>query len=723
MRKKLVKFFAVSFIILAVLLVGAFFTLKKMYPPTKLKQMAQTYVSKKLHRELTFDSISFTWIGFTLTNVALSENTSFKDGTFISANNLTAHVAVKPLLKKRIEISTIEANGLTVNILAKKDGSYNFDSLIPSSDDNSSTPQTDESSSQTDESSLVITAQKIKLTDCDLVYQDEQSDLRTALESLDIEITNFDLNNPFDTTLHFTTDISGIAQSDLSLPVTIQFTTFLANLNLPQAYATISNATAHYKTIKFNMRGEVKNFESPVLDLTGSLVGINNKVLNELAPGLPNFSLPKIDLSLKATADLDTQSATISQAKLSVQDSSLTTQGTLAWNTPNTTYNLAGSLTAIVGQLVQMTDTLGDFKPTGTITSNFKATEKRDYTDVSGNIALKDVSLFYDPFTLTQLNGNIQLHSLEHISSSNLAGKLNGESFTGSFSYQDLSTIMNIVLNLNLDKLVLAKFPQSSADSTSSQSADTSSSAPSNADTATTPMNIQANVVIGDIKIPYLQSTGLTLAAKLTQVTETMDHANGTVNFVLKPGKITNLDNFIKDSKIAKILLLPVAVVKKVAGFLKLNLFPAQNEDGATIAFTEGVGDYTFQNGVMRIDKTVFNSSVTNISATGTANFQTDALDMKAKATLLTQAAPVSVKITGTMSDPKGKLDVVNTVTSVVGGILNGTAVKSTAHGTASLGKGTATTASHAVKDTVSTTVDVVKEIGSLFKKKDPNKK
>ena len=141
--------------------------------------MAQNYVSQKLQREFTFDSISFTWIGFTLTNVALSEEHTFQDGTFIKAKKLTAHVAVKPLLQKRIEISTIEAEGLEANIVAKKDGSYNFDNLIPQQED--ALPKDTPSPASQEKDPLIITAQKIKLTDCDFIYIDEQSGMRTAL--------------------------------------------------------------------------------------------------------------------------------------------------------------------------------------------------------------------------------------------------------------------------------------------------------------------------------------------------------------------------------------------------------------------------------------------------------------------------------------------------------------------------------------------------------------
>ena len=328
-------------------------------------------------------------------------------------------------------------------------------------------------------------------------------------------------------------------------------------------------------------------------------------------------------------------------------------------------------------------------------------------------LTLAQVSMLYEPFTLTQTDGTVTLASLDAISSPKLTGKLNGENFTASFSYQQVQDVLHLALGLDLDKLVLKDFPASQ----NTVSAQTAQAAAQPA--ASTRMNVQAQVNIGGIEIPYLQSEGFVLSANLTDITDTLGQTNGTVNFTLKPGQITNLDHFIKESKIAKIILLPVAVVKKVAGFLKLNLFPSDESGrGTTVSFTEGAGQYTFTNGVMNLDKTIFNASLTQISASGTADFKTEQLDMKATATLLTQAAPIALKITGTFNDPKGKLDVVNTVTSVVGGLLNGAAVKSVAQTGANATSDTAKLTTDTVKTTVNTAADLVKGIGGLFKKK-----
>ena len=713
MIKKLIKWLCITLLTVGVLVGAGIFTLYKMYPPAKLKAMAQEYVAKNFHREISFEKISLTWIGFTLSEVALSENETFADGTFIKAKKLTAHVAVRPLLQKRVEISTIEADELNIQIIQKKDGSFNFDTLIPADSNASSQPA---SSTGNEQTPLFVTAEKLALNNCHIGYVNQDSGLRLELDDLNIQILRFDLNNPFEMLISFTTDVDAKGQPQLKLPVTLRAQINLAGLDFPNAYADLTEMTAKYKTIVFAMQGTVKNLAAPQVNLTGSLSGINNQVLAELAPDLPNFTLPAIYLTLQANADLQTSMAHINLAKLAVQNSSLTVGGTLNWAGSTPAYTVSGNLDLRLAELVQMTDTIQDFEPGGTIKGKFKATEKKDFTDVTANITLHNLSALYPPFTFTQTQGTLVINSLDQISSPGITGKLNAQNFKTSFSYQKVKEVLNLVFNLNLDKLVLDRFPASST----AQPAQSAAPAAGQTSQSNTRMNIRTQVTVGGLQIPYVQSDGFNLTAQLTDVTDSMAQTNGTVQFALNPGQITHLDDFIKENKVAKIILLPVALVKKVAELLKVDLFPTDKTgNGTTIAFTKAEGSYSFTNGMMNVNTTTFNSSLTDISASGTANFKTDELNMKATATLLTQAAPLSFKITGTINEPKGKLDVINTVGSVVGNLLNGKTAKSVANEGASVTKNTAQTAEEVVAGTVNTAADVVKGIGSLFKKKE----
>lgn len=741
--KKLFKLCFKIAVVLVILAAGALITLRVMFPPEKLKAMALEYAKNNLQREISFDGISLNLVGVTLDNFAVSENTTFKNGTFAKADKLVVKVALKPLFKKRVEISTVQLDGLDVNVIKNKDGSFNFDSLIPAADPNAPAEQ----KTQTDEdaSAFVLVAEKIAANDCDFTYKDLQTGMTASLSKLNIEINQFDMAEPFDVKVNFTTAYQEKNGPAVNVPVNVALRVFLAGLDMKNAYVTVNNISASYKTVKFQLKGGVKDFTAPQADFSGTLSGIDNSVFADFLPNLPNFSLPVINMGVQASADLDKGTALISQAKLSVMDSALTASGKVGWNSPSVTYSVTAGLTTNLAQIVQMTDTVAGFNPGGVITGSFKATDKQDGKDVSGSVTFKDVTALYEPFTASKLSGTIVIASLDSVSCNSFTGLLNGEKFTSSFSYKNVRDVMNIVFNLDLAKLTMTSFPSSGA-ADADQPAEHAAAEKTASSGPETLMNVKADVKVGPISVPYFRADGFTLNANLTGVSESMKKANGQVSFSLQPGAITNLDSFVKENKIVKILLLPISIVRKVAGVLNIDLFPAENNaKKGEIGFTSGAGVYTFVNGLMRVDKTTFDSKLTNIAGSGNIDFKTAALDMKVSATLLTSQTPIVIKIGGTMDNPSGKLDVVNTVGSLVGGILNYKTPGKVVSGTASLAgdvatgavkttgkvagsavktgvdvtKGAANVATDTVKGTVNVAKDALKGIGGLFKKSD----
>ena len=745
--KKFLKLCFKIALVLVILGVAALVALRLMFPPEKLKSMALEYAKNNLQREISFDGISLNLVGVTLDNFAISENTTFQNGTFAKADKLVVKIALKPLFKKRVEIATVQLDGLDVNVIKKQDGSFNFDTLIPASD-----PAAAASAEQpaqpaaASSSAFVLLADKISANDCSFSYHDLQTGMKASVDKLNLEINQLDLAEPFDVKINFNTFYQQKNGPAVAVPVNIALRVFLSNLDMKNAYVTVNDISASYKTVKFQLKGGVRDFTAPQADLTGTLSGISNAIFADFLPNLPDFSLPVINMNLKAAADLEKSSATISQAKLSVMDSALSAYGTVGWNGPAPTYSVNADLTTNLAQIVQMTSTVAGFNPGGVISGSFKATDKNEGKDISGSVTFKDISAMYEPFTVSQLNGTVNIASLDNISSNSLTGLLNGEKFTSSFSYQNIKDVMNVVLNLDLAKFTLKELPAAAAETTAEAAPQTAAedsasqeAQPAAQTTAASSgnllLNLKANIKVGPIEGPYFRADGFSLTANLTDITDTMTKANGQVSFNLQPGAITNLDSFVKENKIVKILLLPISIVRKVAGALNVELFPAQeNAQKGEISFTSGEGVYTFVNGVMRVDKTTFNSQVTDISGSGTINFLTQALDMKVSATVLTSQTPVVIKIGGTMDNPSGKLDVVSTVGSLVGGILNyktsGKVVSGTANAAGNVASGAvkttgkvAATAANAAADTVKGTVnaakDALKGLGGLFKKSD----
>lgn len=728
--KKFIKLLVKFAIVLAILLIAGVITLRVMFPPEKLKSMALNFAKEKLNREVTFDKVSLNLVGMTLDNFALSEDGSFKNGTFVKANQLVVKVALKPLFKKRVEIATVGMDGVDVKIMKQKNGSFNFDSMIDrlNSDASSNTPAEATQPAEPADSAFVIMAEKIYAKNCAFSYQDLQTGMDTSIDKMNLEINNFDMEKPFTVKMDFTTDYSDDTGFSANIPIAIEISTALANGDMKKASADIKNIAVNYKNVSVTASGTVNSFETPVVDLKGRIRGIDNKTFADFLPDLPAFKVPDINIIAQANADIEKSVAVIKNFALTVRDSTITASGNVNWGGKDLVYSVKSTLNLIIKQLTDTTAMLDDFEFGGTVSGNIAATSKNDGKDVVGQINLKDLALKYDPFVLSQLSGTIKIASADNVRADNLKGLLNKESFTSSFSYLNVKDIMNIVFNLDLSKFTLDKFPSFGGDEAQADANASSTTAPPAPVGPETFFNVKADVKIGEIMVPYFTTKGFGINANLTNASPSMKRSNGTVSFDLQEGAITDLDSFVKENKIVKIILLPIAIIKKVASTLNVELFPAENaRQKGQIDYAFAKGTYLFQNGLMTIQQTHFNSKLTDIKAAGTLNFVTEKLDMKATATVLTSQTPIVIKIGGTMSDPSGKLDVLNTVGSLVGGILSPKTPVKAAEGTVNMAgnvaKGAATTGAKAVSETVDTAKSALKEIGSLFKKKDSSEK
>lgn len=696
-----------------VLLLAAFITLKLMFPAEKLKSIAQEYARNNFQREINFSDVSFNLLGVTLTDFAVSERATFDQGTFLKADHAVLKIAIEPLIRKRVEISTVGLEGLQLNIQKQKDGTFNFDDLLSSGQSDESTP----TQSQEKSSNIAITAQHIYATNCQISYQDLQQGTSTVISNLNLDINNFDLDTPFPVKLSFTTDYQDKSGLNVTIPVQARLTLDLANLAMDQAVAVLDNLALNYKTVKLSLQGKMVSFEKPDITLQGNISGLSNTALADIAPDLPNFVLPDISFSAQAKADLDKSSAQIEQIKLAVKDSAFNVKGQTSWGAEKPEYTLQAGLNLNLSQLAAMSTLLDGFGMGGTVKGQFTATDKKNGQDVRGTVTLSQLTVQYAPVTLSEVNGIITLVSLANISSDKITGKLNGETFTSSFAYKDLGNVLDLVFNLDLSKLTLTSFSSSSKDEKQDTNDTAAQSGPE------TLFNLTSNITIGEITVPYFTSKGATLSAKLQKASPSMKQSNGMVNFTLQEGAIIDLDDFLEGNKIVKILMLPLGLVNTVTSTLGIEIFPAVDaKEKGKIDFSSGSGSYLFTNGVMTLQETHFNSSVSNITASGNINFPTDALDMRVKATVLTSQTPIIVKIGGTVSNPSGKLDVTQTAVSLVGGILNYKTPEKVAKSTATTAKdatkSVANTGTDAVKTTVQSASEAVKNIGSLFKKK-----
>jgi len=654
--KKLFKVLVVLAIIFALLAVAGFFVLKSMLTDEKVKGYVDTYAKQYLGREVKYDKLSFNFIGISLSNFAISEKSTFASGTFAKADKFIVKIQARPLLQKQIRVKTIGIDGFSAAIVKDKTGKFNFDDIMQRfSSTGTATAQTgqvDKSTGSFDLSSVSLGEFYIK--NSSIKFTDLSSKMAIEISDINIIAKNLNFVQSFDTT--FKANINYAQDKmNLSLPVSAIITANLQKMDLAKASVDINSIKTKFEGVDISGNLSVQSFTAPKISAALTALNISNTSLKQFSADLPKFQVDKIDLATKINANLDKSIATIESLTITANGNKVSLNGTVNWGGKDFAYNITAavdlvldSLSKIVPDIVDQYALKGNVSATANITQNSTSIKAK-----AQNVAFK-----YDPmFEGRNFNATVDMPSFDYIKLTSLTGALNGKNLSGNAYYKKTKTDSNITLNLNMDGLIIKEFPKSASSSAGATASKTGSSQ----QTAETPLNINANIKTGEIQIPNFYSRGAVLYANLIGVTEKLNKTNGTITFDISSGTIQDVDKLASANKITKIIFTSVSIVSKVSKTLKIPGFG----DGA-IQYDNFIGNLTFLNGKMTVNSMDLLSQALTLKTRGTADFAADKLNLSATVTPGNNK-PVIMKIGGTVSNPKGSLDVASSIVSIFG--------------------------------------------------------
>lgn len=690
--KKVFKFLLVLFVIFAVLCVGAFFTLRMMFPMEKIKAQLQTQVKNKLNREIDFKDVSISFGGLKIKQFALSEKTTFKEGTFISAQKAIAKVDLKALLHKQIKIEDIDLENLTVNINKNKDGEFNFADLISQEQ----TTQT-QNPSETQSSPIDITAKQIYIKDASFNYNDEQSQMNFVLDKLNMQIDNFDLTTDFSVLITF---LSEIKMPSLVLePVifNLESKINLASLDMPKAKAEITDFSVKYDTTALNFSGLVADFSNPQINLTGSLSGIDSNLVKHFTKEeITPFSVPVINMILSAKMNLEKSTADISQAKASIGNSYIKTRASVDYSKEDTSFtsntNIALSLDEITSIAKQ---TLEAFDLKGVLEGDIYAAQNKTF-DIKGKLELKDIGAQLFKQKLENTNGILKINSLNDMLTNKWSGLLSAQPWNLTLSYKKTKNT-KIDLDFYMKKFILEDIDFESLlakDSKEDSTNKTEAKQNTHNNTGEDLYDLKAKITIDQIENNVLTANNFVMNTDIKDFNPSLLKTQGTLDFNTKEVEIRDIDKLLNTSKLLKAMFTSVKVVQKAFNFAKLDNSSITN---GIIKCSMLSAEYALKDGVVDIIKSDIDSDLTVVKATGKVDLLKDAIDMKIQAQLANK--PLVIKVKGPLSDPSYKVDVLSSLSSIV------------------KNSGESSDTDETKKDVASSAGEVIKSIGSLFKK------
>ncbi|MDO6677475.1 AsmA family protein [Shewanella sp. 4_MG-2023] len=190
-----------SVILLLVIYLTVFFD------PNSFKPQIVDAVKKQTGRDFVI-SQDLSWsffptLGINLGGISLSNPENFSPSTLVEVNQAVASVALMPLLSQQVEIAQLSLDGLTMNIVTKKDGSTSFDGLGGAASPETTTASEPASSANTLElQSLQIGGVSITNTTINVI--DEAAETKQIFSLNSLTLGEFSLGNAADFAYEFT---------------------------------------------------------------------------------------------------------------------------------------------------------------------------------------------------------------------------------------------------------------------------------------------------------------------------------------------------------------------------------------------------------------------------------------------------------------------------------------------------------------------------------------
>ena len=679
--KKLFKIFIVIIITLVCLALLGCGVLLVIFPPSKIKSLAQDYVRNNYSRELDYDGFSFTIIGVKVKNFKISEVGTFENGTFVQAEDLILKAELLPLFKKELRVKKLLLQGIEINIIKNQDGTFNFDNFISKNTEEAS-KQEEIKTQEATSSDFKVNIDNVNLKDSSFYYSDKQSDMYFKVENVNLIIDNFSLNDLFPFTLDLKTSLDmGMAKID---PLALYFKgkVNLSNLSLQDAFIEIEPLVLSYRTLKISFAGKIQNFTKPVLDLNGKIEGVDNKIITSIMPmDLPNFALPSANLTMKAEANLDEGKANISQANLTLGKSYIKSDAIVDFSSQDLSYNANTTFNLFLNDIYETAkEMLKEIAPKGNIGGHLNIFSQKSGPEMKGKVALTNVGAILVEKELKNFSGEITISSLKNIKTNIMSGSYNNSNFKTSLSYSQPKKPINIDFMLDLDRFTLDdinfdemlqsnkkeenKEETKAGDQNAQKTGDKQGEA--TADFGT--YNIKLDVKVREVANNVLTAKDLALKANIQNFSNDFKTLQGSLNFTSSEGEIRDINKLMSSSKLAAAAFSAVKVIYQVFSVAKLDNLSLGA--GNVIKYSTIDGAYTIKDGVVNLDKSTIVSNLLTVKASGTIDLVTEKLDMKVnthfgKVSEGSSFKPVVLKIKGTISEPKYSVDVLSTVTSV----------------------------------------------------------
>ena len=737
MKKKLKKISKWGFYILGGLLLAAVLAdtgLRWASSSRRVKNYLVQKVSAALKRDVRLKQVRASLFGVRVSGLEVAEQGGFQQGTFLSVDKAGARFSLIHLLHGHLKLRTVFLHGGAIRITRSADGKFNFADL------SSSSVPSAQKEAHADPFLPRITLGLLDIEQLDVFYIDAAQNRSLAVQQFMLRARRLMFTEPF--RVISKAQVRWV-EGDFPLESTLAFNARLnlADLDLEKAALDITNLIVRYRSTPAVLTGQIKNFTNPSARLALEISRLSNDTLAELAPDTPEFLIPALRVDVAARAHLADSRAQISRLHLQLPGGELNATAKAAFK-ERADYQAEGDFAFNLDELAALSPILAStYGVTGQITGAFQAAAdnwnaKLSVQQVGATLPAAG--------RLDGLSTQITAEGLKTLAVKDLSGTLNGAHFDGYLTAVNRPLYVDARLELNMEKLILppqaepapeqtqAETPAAEAVPAATQTQEKSAgteqaalslapqeqatpqgpqaqTAPAQTVLAQTapaqekashkvkfpPVHLRAQIKSGPVSVPYFYAKSVDIHTRLTGITAELDKADGTAEMQIGEGEIQDIYKLTQANSVTKAMFLSLSVVSRVINSLNVvdllsklmpggkEQMPEKKTDGK-LAFESFSGALKFDKGVMEMTKGSFVSDFMSLKISGTTNFRNGVLDMQVNAApgkhYDTGIMPITLKIGGTVDEPKGSLSMLGSaaalVTQAVGNNFASNAVK-----------------------------------------------
>lgn len=704
MKKKWFKRIAAAAAVLVILFLGTDLALRGVSSADWAREWVRRQAADFLHREVRLQKMSASLFGFKLDGLEIAEQGGFSEGTFFSAQRVRLRVNLFPLLYGHLKLRSFLVNQAEVNVLRREDGTFNFAGMGPE-------PAPGKSSASSSGLPLNITLNRLVLRNLNITYTDLQNHTKASASDILLQVSRFGFKRKFTVELKSTLTYE-TGGKVFTVPAGLQAQAYLEDLDFSRAYAEIARFSAQYQDAAVTLRVRAEDFTRPLLHTELTLENFTSAAVAQWLPNVPEFNLPQ----LKAVADvrLDWQTQTAEVKKFSLEMPGVTGQAAGVWD--QTRRQLSGLEASAAVQLKEWAALVPAWAEEYQIQGELTGSAVQKDGTLTAEVSLQD-GAGRIPYTgeLAGVTCRVQAQEkdgfMEGNAQAKLTGRLNGEPFEGTLSLAQTPQLWQADVKVRAGRVALPPLAQAVPSDADQFVADTTLPVKQRAAWPLPPLSIRADVVVDSLDAPYIYGTDLNFQADLTGVTPDLKNTHGTLRLDMGNGEIKDLYRLTNANAVTKVLFLSVNIVGKV--FNTMNVFavldglgsglldvvgagPEEQEadlvvqtvtepDGTTrqimvpytdrkisgrMAYDKFATKVDFKKGIANIQDGTFVSDTVSFTLDGTTNFNSGKLDMTVQAAPGKHEAdgimPLTLKVGGTVSEPKGSMSLIGSVSSLV---------------------------------------------------------